>query len=112
MLLVGNFNGCKGSKKKLAWTTPAEEVFDKLKEQLLGQLGLFLVYPEQGFQPRTDAWYYAVGAVNQQVQCDGTHVPVAFWSPVLAEGLRPTWTAKEKETYAIVCALQKWSGHM
>ena len=37
---------------------------------------------------------------------------MAFWSWILAEGQRRTWTAREKETYAIVCALRKWSGHI
>ena len=108
MLQVGNFDGRKGSKKQLAWTTGANEAFDKLKERLLGQLGLFLVDPDKGFVLRTDASDYAVGAALEQVRCDGTHVPVAFWSPVLAEGQRGTWTAREKETYAIVCTLRKW----
>ena len=112
MLQVGKFDGRKGSKKKLAWTTEAEEAFDKLKERLLGQLGLFMVDPDKGFVLRTDASDYAVGAVLEQVRCDGAHVPVAFWSRVLAEGQRRTWTAREKETYAIVCALRKWSGHI
>ena len=56
---------------------------------------------------RTDASGYAVGAVLGQVRDDGSHVPVAFWSWILAEGQRRTWTARKKETYAIVCALQK-----
>ena len=112
MLQVGKFDGRKGSKKKLAWTTEAEEAFDKLKERLLGQLGLFLVDPDKGFVLRTDASHYAVGAVLEQVRCDGTHVPVPFWSRVLAEGQPQTWTAREKETYAIVCALRKWLGHI
>ena len=37
---------------------------------------------------------------------------MAFSSRVLAEGQRRTWTAREKETYAIICALRKWSGHI
>ena len=78
----------------------------------MGQLGLFLVDPDKGFVLRTDASDYAVGAVLEQVRDDGTHVPVAFWSRILAEGQRRTWTAREKETYAIVCALRKWSGHI
>ena len=53
-----------------------------------------------------------MGAVLDQVRDDGTHVPVAFPSRILAEGQRRTWTAREKETYAIVCALRKWSGHI
>ena len=112
MLQVGKFDGRKGSKKKLAWTPEAEDAFSRLKERLLGQLGLFLVDPDKGFVLRTDASDYAVGAVLEQIRDDGSHVPVAFWSRILAEGQRRTWTAREKETYAIVCALRKWSGHI
>ena len=112
MLQVGKFDGRKGSKRKLAWTPEAEDAFNRLKERLLGQLGLFLVDPDKGFVLRTDASDYAVGAVLEQVRDDGTHVPVAFWSRILAEGKRRTWTARGKETYAIVCALRKWSGHI
>ena len=109
MLQVGKFDGRKGSKKKLAWTPEAEDAFSRLKERLLGQLGLFLVDPDKRFVLRTEASDYAVGAVLEQVRDD---VPVAFWSRILAEGQRRTWTAREKETYAIVCALRKWPGHI
>ena len=112
MLQVGNFDRRKGSKKKLAWTPEAEDAFSRLKERLLVQLGLFLVDPDKGFVLRTDASDYAVGAVLEQVQDDRSHVPVAFWSRILAEGQCRTWTAREKERYAIVCALRKWSGHI
>ena len=111
-LQVGKFDGRKGSKKKLAWTLEVEDAFSRLKERLLGQLGLFLVDPNKEFVLRTDASDYAVGAVLEQVRDDGSHVPVALWSRILAEGQRRTWTAKEKEMYAIVCALRKWSGHI
>ena len=112
MLHVGKFDGWKGSKKNLAWTPEAKGAFSRLKERLLGQLGLFLVDPDKGFVLRTDTSDYAVGAVLEQVRDDGSHVPVAFWSRILAEGQRRTWTAREKETYAISCALRKWSGHI
>ena len=107
---MGKFDGRKGSKKKLAWTPEAEDAFSRLKERLLGQLGLFLVDPDKGFVLRTDASDYAVGAVLEQIRDDRSHVPVAFWSRILAEGQRRTWTAREKETYAIVCALKKVVG--
>ena len=112
MLQVGKFDGRKGSRKKLAWTPEAEDAFSRLKGRLLGHLGLFLMDPEKGFVLRTDALDYAVGAVLEQIRNDGSHVPVAFWSLILAEGQRRTWTAREKETYAIVCALRKLSGHI
>ena len=112
MLQVGKFDGRKGSNTKLAWTTEAEEAFEALERTLLGNLGLFLINPDKGFVLPTDASDYAVGAVLEQVREDGSDVPVAFWSRVLAEGQRRTWTAREKETYAIICALRKWSGHI
>ena len=98
MLQVGKFDGRKGSKKKLVWTPEAEDAFSRLKERLLGQLGQFLVDPDKGFVLRTDASDYAVGAVLEQVRDDGSHVPVAFRSRILAEGQRRTWTGRENET--------------
>ena len=112
MLQVEKIDGCKGSKKKLAWTTAAEEAFHSLQRTLLGKLGLFLIKPDKGFVLRTDASEYAMRAVLEQVREDGSPVPVAFWSRLLAEGQRRTWTAREKDTYAIFCALRRWSGHI
>ena len=112
MLQVGKFDCRKGSKKKLAWTPEAEDAFSRLKERLPGQLGLFLVDPNKGFVLQTDASDYAVGAVFEQVWDDMSHVPVAFWSRILAEGQRQTWTAREKDKYAILCALRKLFGHI
>ena len=80
---------------------------ERLKRTLLGKLGLFLINPVKGFVLRTDASDYAVGAVLEQIQEDGSHVPVAFSSRVLAEGQRRNWTAGEKETYTIIYALRK-----
>ena len=88
MLQVGKFDGRKRSKKKVAWTPEVEDAFSRLKARLLGQLGLFLVDPDKGFVLRTDASDYAVGAVLEQIRDDGSHVPVEFWSRLLAEGER------------------------
>ena len=89
MLQVGKFDGRKGSKKKLAWTPEAEDAFSRLKERLLGQLGLFLVDPDKGFVLQTDASDYGVGAVLEQVRDDRSHVErfivvsaLCFASPV------------------------------
>ena len=75
MLQVGKFDGRKGSKKKLAWTPEAEDAFSRLEERLLGQLGLFLVEPDKGFVPRTDASDYAVGAVSSKSGTTGHTYP-------------------------------------
>ena len=48
----------------------------------MGQLGLFLVDLAWGFVLRTDASENTVGAVLEQVRCDGTHVPMVFRSRV------------------------------
>ena len=74
---------------------------------LLDTLKLWLINPDKRFVLRTDSSDYALGAVLEQGEDDGTHLPVAFWSGVLAPGQRQTWIPREKETYTIICALRK-----
>lgn len=112
MLQVNRQDGKKGSKKKLEWTDQRTKAFHDLKAALLAPLALHLIDPDRPFVLRTDASDYAVGAVLEQVDDNGVHVPVAFWSRPLAPGQRRTWTPREKEAYAIVCALRKWGGHI
>ena len=83
-----------------------------MKQALLATVGLHLVDPDRGFVLRTDASDYADSAVLEQVLDNGRHVPVAFWTRVLAEGQRRMWTPREKEAYAIVMALTKWAGYI
>ena len=45
-------------------------------------------------------------------KCLRSNVPVAFWSRVVAEGQRRTWTPREEEAYGIVLALRKWAGYI
>ena len=58
------------------WTTEAEEASETLNKTLLGRLGLFIINANKGFVLRSDASVYAVGAVLEQIQEDGFHVPV------------------------------------
>ena len=81
-----------------------------MKADLLKPLRLHLLNPDKGFVLRTDASDYALNAVLEQVQEEGSHVPVVFWSCELAAGQRRTWTPREKESYAILCALRKLAG--
>ena len=112
-LLKGNREETKkGSKKALVWNDECDRAFEGMKQALLSAVGLHLMDPDRGFVLRTDASDYAVGAVLEQVLDDGRHVPVAFWGRVLAEGLRRTWTLREKEAYAIVMALRKCAGYI
>ena len=112
-MLKGNREETKnGSKKALVWNEESDRPFEGMKQALLSAVGLQLVDPDQGFVLRTDASDYSVGAVLEQVLDDWRHVPVAFWSRVLAEGQRRTWTPREKEAYAIVMPLRKWAGYI
>ena len=112
-MLKGNLEETKkGSKKALVWNAESDRAFEGMKQALLCAVDLHLLDPDRGFVLRTDASDYAVGAVLEQVLDDGRHVPVAFWSRVLAEGQRWTWTPREKQAYAIVMALRKWAGYI
>ena len=102
----------KGSEKPIIWDDEGNDAFEAMKRAFLDKLKLWLISSDKGFVLRTDASDYAVGAVLEQVEDDGTHVVVAFWSRVLAPGQRQTWTPRENETEAIICALRKWAGHM
>ena len=112
LLHVGREDGKKASRNALAWIPESEKAFDDIKDALLKPLSPHLLNHVKGLVPRTDASDYAVGAVLEQVQEDASHVPVAFWSHVLAPGQRLTCTLSEKEAYAVVCALRKWAVHI
>ena len=112
-MLKGNREETKeGSQKALVWNDESNRAFEGRKQALLFAVGLQLVDHDGGFVLRTDAFNYAVGVVLEQVLDDGRHVPVAFWSQVLAEGQRRTCTPREKEAYAIVMALRKPAGYI
>ena len=112
-LLRGNRDQTKkGSKKPIIGDDEVNDASEAMERALLDKLRLWLINPDKGFVLRKDASDYAVGAALEQVKDDGTNVPVAFWSRVLAPGQRRTWTPREKETYTIICALCKWAGHI
>ena len=92
---MGREDGKKGSKKALAWTPESEKALHYMKAARLKPLALHLLNPEKGFVLRTDASDYAVSAVLEQVQEDGSFVPEAFWSCVLAAAQRWTWAPGE-----------------
>ena len=88
LLQVGPEEGKKGGKKAVAWTPESQKAFDDMKATLLKPLRLHLLDPDKGFVLRTHASDYAVRAVLEQVQGDGSNVPVAVCSRVLAAGQR------------------------
>ena len=107
-VLQGNQDETKmGFKKALVWNEESDRAFGGMKQALLSALGLHLVEPDRGFILRTDAFDHAIDAILEQVLDNGRHVPAFFWSRLLAEGQRRTWTPRETEAHAIVMALRK-----
>lgn len=107
-LQVGRIDGKKGSTKPVNWDDATKQAFEELKRALATGLEVFRLEPDQPFVLRTDASDFAIGAVLEQER-EGKWVPVAFHSRKLAKS-QLNWTAREKETYAIVAALRKWAG--
>ena len=110
--------GKKGSKVRITWTPEDQAAFDEIKRLLCTALELQRVNPDIGFVLRVDASDYAVGATLEQCidknrnptkedALKGRTVPVAFLSRKLADSQR-NWVPREKETYAIIVALEKW----
>ena len=98
--------------------------FQALKNELQQGIQLNTVELDRTFILRVDASDKAVGAALEQfVQpakgmpniVDATTlptVPVAFISWKLASVQVRTWSSREKETYAVVMALQKWASYI
>ena len=109
LLQVYKSEGKAGSKKTLKWTDESSRSFEEVKKALLVKLELNIMDPDKPFITHTDASDYAVGACLSQMVGD-VEKPIAFWSRKLTSEQRKGWSPREKETYAIVEALQKWSG--
>ena len=107
-LKLNRVDGKKGSKLRLIWTDQEVQAFEELKRKLCKGLELWQPDLDQPFRLQCDASDYAIGAeLGQKV--DGKWRPVAFYSRKLAKS-QVNWAPREKETYAIVAALRKWSG--
>ena len=116
--------GKKGSKARVTWTPEELDVFELLKKKLTTQLALQTADPDRPYILKVDASDYAIGAVLEQLPKDTEiteftkdninaktpTVPAAFFSRKLTPGQRKNWPVEDKETYAIVSALEKWSG--
>ena len=103
----------KDKVRKLVWNAEADASFEATKGAFLDRLKLFILDPDKPFFLRTDASDFAVGAVLEQFDPDGTvtgekftHYPIAFWSRKLT-GSQLNWSPREKENYAILGALVK-----
>ena len=118
-LKVGRIDGKKGSKKKVEYGPSDRLAFEELKKAMLSGLALQVVNPDRPFILRVDASSGAIGAALEQLPengpvtregaLSGQTVPVAFMSRKLTPGQATKWPTREKEAYAIVCALEKWA---
>ena len=110
LLKVGKIEGKKGSQVKLKWTPECEEAFTGLKEALANVVTLRTPWLDgRPFYIRTDASRYAIGTTIVQVDDEGHHHPLAFWSRKLTTRQR-NWSPREQEAYAILCALRRYEG--
>ena len=93
-------------KRKLIWTSEAEQAFNKVKEAIRNCPKLFFMDDNAPVFLHTDASDYGIGAYLFQV-IDGLEQPIAFMSKTLsAEEIK--WSTIEKECYAIVFSLRKF----
>ena len=107
-LQLNRHDGRKGSKVKLVWTDNEIAAFEELKAKLCKTLELFQPNLDRPFRLHCDASDFAIGAELAQ-EFDGVWKPVGFYSRKLAKSQK-NWTPREKDTYAIVESLRKWSG--
>jgi hypothetical protein len=107
-LKVSKEEGKRGSLKEVSWSESDIEAFHELKRKLVEGLSLYQPKLDQPFVLKTDASERAIGAELSQY-FDGVLRPVAFFSRKLAQS-QLNWAIKEKEMYAVVSALHKWSG--
>lgn len=121
LLKLNRVEGRKGSKKPVRFTEAQRKAFETIKERLVSGLKLYTANPDKPFVLRVDASDRAVGAALEQFADNQQgkptladiptrrRVPVAFCSRKLTPGQAQRWPPREKETYAIVLALEKWA---
>ena len=115
-----------GSKTRVTWTPAELEAFKRLKNALAENLELQHLDTSKPFILRTDASDFAIGAVLEQFTeisgpptisdlrnlKPGSTKPVAFMSRKLTNGQATKWDTRDKETYAVVSALEKWASYI
>ena len=101
----------KRQTNKVVWTPEMLQAFEALKQQLLENVVLHIANPYKSYILKVDACDYGIGGVLCQEDDQGQERPVAFFSRKLqgkpGQGQRG-WSVRDKETYAIVVALQKF----
>ena len=93
----------KKRHKSFHWTEEVEKSFKLLKEKITGQR--VLIFPDfnKTFQVRCDASGFAIGAVLSQ-----DNRPISYFIEKLNDA-KKNYSMYDKEFYAIIQALKKWS---
>ena len=107
-LKLNREEGKKGSKVTVVMGPVELEAFEALKRKLAQSLSLHQPLLDKPFVLRTDASDTAIGAQLMQ-EIGGKLRTVALYSRKLT-GSQLNWAVKEKEMYAVIAALNKWSG--
>ena len=96
----------------MQWTDECDEAFLQPKAALCEVATLHVPKFDRPFYVRADASKYAVWAVLEQQDSEtGALYQLAFWSRKLSPR-QMQWSPREQETYAIICALQKYQSWM
>ena len=82
-VLAPLYDAVSGKAKHLMWDSQLQEAFDRSKNLLADSTLLAYPVPKRPLELLTDASDVAVGAALQQVQSDGSHKPLAFFSKKL-----------------------------
>ena len=102
----------KKSPKKVVWSDEYIDCFDNLKLALSKDIKLYNVDPNLPYVLQTDASSFAVGAVlGQRKSVDGPVLPITCISKKLNEA-QQKYSTIEKESYAIVWAVEKLSFYL
>ena len=107
-LKLSRQDGKKGSQLRLVWTEEERVAFQAVKAKLCEKLELWQPDLDRPYELRCDASGHAIGAELRQ-EFEGVWRTVGLFSRKLAKS-QLNWAPREKETYAIVAALRKWSG--
>lgn len=107
--IAGPLNKLTSTNKKtnpFAWTTQAEESFNKLRELLVSAPILSCPNFNLPFQVHTDASDYGVGGMLTQT-IEGIEHPIAYYSRTLT-GPERNYSITEREALAVLVALEHW----
>ncbi|GEQ71129.1 hypothetical protein JCM33374_g4810 [Metschnikowia sp. JCM 33374] len=98
--------------KKVPWGKLQQEMFLKVKENLVNPPLSNLPDPNNTYVVYTDASNYYMGAVLHQVDLYNILQRVVAYEARKFSGAELNYDTREKEFYSIIHALKKWEHHL